>query len=355
MRPTIPVLVCLMIFSMLSSACATIITTPTPNNELDRMIAAQEQATDAVRSLQRVAAQATSRADATREALILIGQQTRIAQDALATQTTFVQRMSATALAQSVQQTRAANEARATATAISAQATATVQAAQFTATANSIIVEATRASASATATANAANAQSTRVSANATATVTTAQIIAAQEKAEWDKRLESGRAIAWFVGWAIALIASAIIVGFAAIRILDAVVLRVRVIRDKTGVPFVIMEPDRDGRQMMFAPSRQPGAVTLLTPPQEMPMQIEAGAIDPDTTKRDQAVSLMLASSSRNGTHANQIVNGLGDSRMQIVDAPPPQLVSGDTPQLLEAQWKEIKNDDQDHISNATQ
>ncbi len=347
MKSTIRFLVCIGIFSILVVSCETIIATPTPSDELDRMISAQAQATDAARSLQRVAAQATSRADATREALILIGQQTRIAQDAIATQTTFAQRVSATSTAQSIQQTRAAEDARATATIVSAQSTATIQAAQYTATANAVIVQATQVSASATATANAANAQATRVSADATATVTTAQVLAAQEKAEWDKRLESGRSIATFLGWTMALIAFAVIVGFGVIRFIDAGVLRARVIRDKTGVPFVIMEPDRNGRQTMLAPSRQPGAVTLLTPPEQTPLQIEAGAMDPDTTKRDQAVSLTLATSLGSGLQTHQLPNALGDSRMQIVDAPPPQLVSGDTSQLLEAQWKEVKNDDQ--------
>ncbi len=343
MKPTISVPVCVAILSVVAIACGTIIATPTPDNELDRMISAQEQATDAARSLQRVAAQATSRADATREALILIGQQTRIAQEAMATQTTFAQRVSATTTAQSVMQTRTADEARATATAVSAQSTATVQAAQYTATAHAVIVEATQVSASATATANAANARATRIAADATATVTTAQVLAAQEKAEWDKRLEAGRAIASFLGWTIALIACAVIVGFGVIRFIDAGVLRARVLRDKTGTVLVIGEKDADGRQMVLIPGRSPGAAMMLTPPGTPPLQIEAGVVDEETTKRDQAISLMIAATLGRGNGADELMDELTEGdQIRIVDEPPPQIVSGDVRQLIDTNWKEL-------------
>jgi hypothetical protein len=303
-----------------------------PSDSIENVIAAQERATRAAGELQSVARRATTIADATREAMVLQAQATRLAQDAMATQTTFNQRVQATVTAQS-----------ATSTAMAQSAQATRQAAEATATANAASARATQVSASATATANAANAQATQVSARATATVIAAQLTVEEEKAAWNQRLESLRAIASFIGVTLVLIAASVIVGFGVIRFIDAGVLRARVLRDKTGTVLVISEKDADGRQMVLIPGRSPGAAMVLTPPGTQPLQIEAVVVDEDTTKRDQAISLMIAATSGRGGGADELLDELTEGdQIRIVDQPPPQVMSGDVRQLIDTNWKEL-------------
>ena len=129
------------------SACSgvTVLTTPTQVSELDDLVNKNIQATIAVAEARGAQARATSRAEATREFLVLQGQQTRVAQQAQGTQTAQVQNAGATQTIQAIQQT------------------STMQAARFTATANAQEY-------AATATTQAAIAQATQVSASAAAT-----------------------------------------------------------------------------------------------------------------------------------------------------------------------------------------
>ena len=334
------ILVILLSFLSLVVACET----ATPRDELGRLVDAEFRATESALQLKRVAVEATSRADATRQYLILQGQQTRVAQEANATATAQSANSTATVLAAQRTATIHAQNVAATATAQaqSAATTATMhaQSVAATATAHAVMVGATRASASATATANAASAQMTRTSADATATVVAANIIVEQERAAWNQRLESLRAIASFIGIALALVGALVLIGFGAIRFIDAGVLRARVLRDKTGTVFVVSERDRDGRQTVLIPGRAPGAALTITPPDAQPLQIEAGAVDEGTTKRDQAISLMIAATRGKGSAADDLMDELTASeQIQIVDEPPPQLVSGEVKQLLDGDW----------------
>ena len=346
-------------------ACAEQMPSTTPTrDELGQLVDAQTQATIAAAKMQSLQRAATTQADATRQYLILQGQQTRIAQDAAATATTFAGNGTATRQAVHATQTTFAGHATttqvaaqftatahaqniaATATANAANAQATQASASATATANAVIVEQTRASASATATARAADARATRASGDATATVIAAQVIATQEKAEWDKRLEAGRAVASFVFGALVLVGLVLIIGFGALRFIDAGVLRARIFRDKTGTVFVVSERDEDGRQTIFIPSRAPGAVVDVTPPGVAPYQVTAGAIDPDVTKRDQAIALMLAATNAPGKRTDALARELtAGGHIQIVDAPPQQLVAPEVKQLLDGDWQHGGND----------
>ncbi len=325
--------------------------TPT-RDELGQMVDAQTQATIAVAKLNSAQVEATTRADATRQFLILQGQQTRVTQNAQATAT--AQSAQSTATAQAAQSTQSAQaqaaQQRATVHAQNVAATGTAQSvsvqvtqasAASTATADAANAQATRASASATATANAANAQATQVSAQATATVSAAQVLAAQEKADWERRLESGRAIASFVGAALVLLAAVVIVGFGALRFIDAGVLRARVLRDKTGTVLVIGEKDQNGRQMVLIPGRSPGAALTITPPGDTPLQIEAGAVDDETTKRDQAVSLMIAATAGKRNADDVLAELTAGEQVRFVDEPPAQLVSGEVKQLMDDDWRD--------------
>ncbi|MBM3128003.1 MAG: hypothetical protein FJ009_05125 [Chloroflexi bacterium] len=330
------VFVGMIVFTLFSIAVAACGTEATPRDELGQMVDAQFRATESALQLKRIAVEATSRADATRQYLILQGQQTRVAQEANATATTHSAWATATAQAAQFTATTHAQSVQHT-------ATAHAQSVAATGTAQSISAQATQVSASSTATANAANAQATQVSGNATATVIAAQVIVEQEKATWNQRLESLRAIASFIGVTLALIAAAVIVGFAAVRFVDAFVLRARVLRDKTGTVLVIGEKDKDGRQMVLIPGRSPGAALMIAPPGVTPLQIETGAMDEETTKRDQAVSLMIAATSGRSGGADELLAELTEGeQVRFVDEPPAQLVSGDVRGLLDGDWKQL-------------
>jgi hypothetical protein len=347
MKHVFTITLTLLLFAIAIAACGEV--TP-PRDALGQMVDAQFRATESAMQLKKVAVEATSRADATRQYLILQAQQTRIAQDAQATATAQSVQSTATAQAaqitktvqaQAVQQTATvhAQSVAATGTAQSVIVQATQQSASATAVADAANAQATRVSASATATANAASAQATQVSANATATVVAANVLTAQEKAEWERRLESSRAVLTAVLVALGMIALGVIVGFAAVRFVDAFVLRARVIRDKTGTVFVIGEKDREGRQTLLVPGRSPGAAIAITPPEATPLQIEAQVVDEETTKRDQAVSLMIAANY--GNRGNDVLDELtaGD-QIRFVDEPPAQLVSGEVKQLIDGDWR---------------
>lgn len=312
----------------------------TTRDELGQMVDAQTQATIAAAKLNSARVEATTRADATRQYLILQGQQTRIIQDAQATAT--AQHAHATATAQSAQMTATthAQNIAATATIHAIIAHATQVSASATATANAANASATQASASATATANAASAIQTRTSADATATVIAANARTAEERAEWERRLESSRAVLTTVLVVLAVIAFGTIVAWGAGKAIDALVLRARVLRDKTGTVMLITERDRDGRQAVLIPGRSPGAVVTITPPDEEPLRIEAGAVDEETTKRDQAVSLMIAATAASPRGDDVLDELTAGEQIRFVDEPPAQLVDGQVRQLLDGDWR---------------
>ncbi len=295
-------------------ACAEALPPTTPTrDELGQLVDAQTQATIAAAKMQSLQRAATTQADATRQYLILQGQQTRIAQDAAATATTFAGNGTATRQAVHATQTTFAGHATttqvaaqftatahaqniaATATANAANAQATQASASATATANAVIVEQTRASASATAIARAADARATRASGEATATTAAEMARTFAEKQEWERRTETARAIGVLIAVVLAAIGGVAVVGIVFVRFSDSFNLRVRTIRDADGTPFVVLPHDRAGRQAVLAPTRQPGGVALLTPPSAAPLQIAQGAIDPDVTKRAQAIQLARA------------------------------------------------------------
>ena len=61
-----------------SATTMTILATPTASDSLEQIIRAQEQATRAAFDLQQRASRATTIADATREAMVIQAQQTRL-------------------------------------------------------------------------------------------------------------------------------------------------------------------------------------------------------------------------------------------------------------------------------------
>ncbi len=287
------------------------------------LAAARVRATTAAESAQAAAAQVTAQANQTREALAV--QATRQALFDAAT--------------------RQAVSVSATQTAQSAQATRTAEAAQYTATAQANDAQATRASASATATSYAASAQATRASANATETVVAKEIEVENEKAEWNKRLEMGRAIVAFVGGTIVVMAFLVLVGWAALRIIDAFVLRARVVRGATGTVIVIPEIERDGTQRLLIPERSPGPVIVMQPENAQAWRVETPVADADTTKREQAIGLMLAArvGGRDDTARELLEDLTAGDQVQVVEKPTPQLLPDNVKLLLDGEWKEEK------------
>ncbi len=307
--------------------------------------AAYQTAIAAKRDANNASAAATAAYNATREALAaeatiqaLNAQATSNTQSMLATET--VRRAQAT-------ETSEAREYTATSLALSVNATTTAiaESATETRTAREQGAKATASAANATGTSEAQDAQATRIAANATATVIAAQTQVEQARADWNRKLESFRALASFLGWSIMLLAGAAILGLLAIRLGDAVILRIRVIRDRTGVPIVVLEPDRRGRQVILAPTRSPGAALSLTPPDQQPLLIAEQAVDPGTTKRDQAISLMIAATSGQGGRDSPTVSVVGDlmnDAIQVVDEPPRHLLSAEAQTVIDADWKAV-------------
>ncbi len=321
---------------------------------LTGLMDAQAQATAAAQQYQNIAGRATTIAEATRQMLVLQGQQTRIAQDARATETTFTLSVQATQTTAAANSTRQAQIASATETAQSAfatstreaqraNATATARAAEYTATANAVIVQATQASASATATANAANAQATCVSGSATSTVLAAAAQTQVERENWARTTEW----VWSIFRIVAMLAVAVVLVLAAVRAIQIWMLRQRAFRDANN-ELVLILPGGDGQEHVTRPGRMPGPVLQMTPPNAQPYQVDTPAADPETTKRDQAISLMRAATAGDGKgNSGDLVADaiMDDPRVQIVDEPPAQLVGGNVMPLLEAKWKEVNDD----------
>ena len=311
-----------LMFSFITlTACTESAATP---DTLNQLFDAQDRATAAARDVQRASSQATTIAQATREFLILQGQQTRITMDNAATATAQSLNVQATQTAQSLNATRQSQSASATQTAQAVHATATAQAAEYTATANAVIVQATQASASATATADAANASATRVNAAAIATMSAEQVKTRTEQENWARMTEWAWSV--FRISAMALI-TLVLIAIAALAFEVWRFRRRREFRDANG-EHVLLLPGADGQVQVVRPGRMPGAVAQLTPPSAQPYQIESGAVDPDTTRRDQAVSLVMATKEASGQDAAKAIVE------EIVEASEPEPVPATPPQI---------------------
>jgi len=360
MKTYFVLVIALLALLSIAASCNEPSSTGNGGDMLTGLMNAQAQATTAAQQYQNIAGRATTIAEATRQTLILQGQQTRIAQDARATETAFALNIQGTQTTAAANSTRQAQIASATETAQSvfatltreaerANATATAQVAEYTATANAVIVQATEASASATSTANAANAQATRVSSNATATVIAAAAQTQVERENWARTTEW----VWSIFRIVAMIAVAVVLVLSAVRAIQIWMLRQRAFRDANN-ELVLILPGSDGQDHVTRPGRMPGPVLQLTPPTSQPYQVDAPAADPETTKRDQAISLMRAATAGDGKGNSgdlvadaitKVTSVMDDPRVQIVDAPPAQLVGGDVMPLLEAKWKGVNDD----------
>ena len=287
-----------LIFALSACDASSIAPASQSDDTLTQMWNALGGATDAAATAHRGGGVATSRADATREYLVLIGQQTRIAQQAIQTQTVFSQNVTSTAISRNATETRAVEDVRATATVAAINATATTQSAQFTATAHSqsvsatattqaVIVEQTRVAASATATAISDNRTQTRVSEVKTATHDTEVERTFAEKQNWERTTESVRSVGMVIGVVLFVVGGLIVVGFVGYRSVTLLVQqRARQYRDSNG-ELVVQLPNGD----FVRPVNMPGAYLPTSADRALPSGTQNDAV----TRRAQAVSLALA------------------------------------------------------------
>lgn len=223
--------------------------------------------------------------------------------------------------------TRQALEAMATRQAMEVRATATAQAAEVQATEEARAIRAT-------ATAQALQATATAV----------ARARAAEERAAWWREhvwspLEALAA-------AILVLGGMALAGWAGVRVLDALVLRIRIIRDPAGFPILVPEPDGKGRQVIFLPHRSPGPALTAAPPESAPFRVEAPAADPDVTRRAQAVELIRAAIG-GGPEAAAAARRIGapSSRPPIEVIPPDRIPPEIRDWLRDAQAKALAED----------
>jgi hypothetical protein len=279
-------------------------------NELDKMIAQMETATVISRDLADSQARATSRADMTRQVLILSQQQTRIAGEALQTQTVFASNVSATASARNATATAQSTNATATREAAFATATAHTQNAISTATRDAVIVAQTHTSASATATANAANAKQTQVAAGAIQTRTSEETQTIAAKQNWERMTEGVRSVGMVLGVVLFVVGGLLFLGFIAYRVITLLAERyAREYRDAND-ELVIGLPD--GK--FVRPANMPEPV--LDPARVLPATAQG-----DVTRRAQAVSLMLAA---RGGNANAVADAIAGSDSESDEATVP-------------------------------
>lgn len=324
--------------------------------------ASQARATEAASAAQVISAQATANANATVQSLLVIATRQHLAEQAtIAAQQSAA---TATANAQNVAGTATANAQRVAATATKQVAQVTEQAAiayasqtqtaydrQVAESARAQSATATSASASATATsvavsalgtmtAQAVSAQATQVSVNATATVIHERTLSEQNQANVDRQMEWVRVGFGFVGVMIAAVIA--LIGLA--RVLDAVILRLRTLRDPVRGLAIVGERDRNGRNMVIVPDRSPGPVIVMVPNDEHGWSVETPSADRDTTARAQTVSLMLAARAGGDELLDDLLGE--DNRIaELDDAQAANLLPTDTDRMLEARWKELNYD----------
>jgi hypothetical protein len=245
--------------------------------------------------------------------------------------------------------------AEATATIIAIRTTAEASFMQATLEANQINQQGTAQaqviSLQATQQTQAMNAQTTQVAVIATGTAIAMlrqQEIAA---ADWENNIVTPAkkmGIVLVIGLSVAALA------FFGVRLIDALILRVRIIRDPSGHAIVIPKPDKQGRQTVLLPNRVPGPVLQLAPPQVQPQQVSVDGADADVTQRAQVIEAMSITQHQVQRQPVQrllgdavIVPQLGSLTQQPVvrlvpaeQLPPAQIADGHAIEAIDADWR---------------
>ena len=278
--------------------------------------AADAQVSKALADAQRVEAQNTAVAHATDRALDLQMKQVAIA---------------ATSTAIAVFATSQSAQLRATDAAFEAELNATR--------------EATRVEQQAVVQAAVISAQSTQVALVATGTSVATQTEADVTAAAWQIRvITPAKAIALVVLLGLCLTA----LGFFGVRLFDAVILRVRIVRDPSGHAIVLPEPDRAGRRLLLLPHRSPGAVLQIVPPTLAPQQVLAEAIDTDVTQRAQVIEAIGVSAAQRPSGGIAIPKPSSLLQAPLIrvigpdQLPPPNLADTHAVEAIDADWRRL-------------
>jgi hypothetical protein len=232
----------------------------------------------------------------------------------------------------------------ATSTAIVMQATAQASAVQATS-------EADRMNHQATAQAQLFLVQATGITLSATGTAVALQSNQERAAADWESNVVMP---AKKVGIVIFIVLLLLALAFFGVRLFDALILRVRIIRDPSGHAIILPEPDKRGRQTMLLPNRTPGPVLQLAPPDVKPQQVVVDGTDADVTQRAQVIEAMSITQHQSQRQAAQRVLGdaivipqLGSLTQPTVvrlipteQLPPAQIADGLAIEAIDADWR---------------
>ncbi len=254
--------------------------------------------------------------------------------------------LKSTAVAQATDHALAvkATEAAMAATAVAMATQATVQSQSIQSTR-----EAEQISQRVTAQANEVSAAAERVSAEATRSAIGFEQQQLAAAIAWENNVvlpAKSLALVIFIGLLLAAFA------FCGVRLFDALILRARIVRDPSGHAILMPEPDKHGRQILFLPSRMPGAVIQVTPPGQLPHQVTAEAVDAEVTQRAQmveAIGITTKQSPQQLVHARSVIA----PQLAQLSQPPPirvihpeqvpplGLADANALQVIDADWRQ--------------
>jgi hypothetical protein len=242
-------------------------------------------------------------------------------------------------------------ETRGTEIALMATSTAVVMQATLQASSVQATAEAERINQQATVQAQTLLVQATGIALTATGTAVAIQGNQERAAAEWENNVVMP---AKKVGIVIFMVLLLIALASFGVRLFDALILRVRIIRDPSGHAIILPEPDKQGRQTMLLPNRTPGPVLQLAPPDMKPQQVVVDGTDADVTQRAQVIEAMSISQGQVQQQPVQRVLGdavivpqLGSLTQPTVvrlipteQLPPAQIADGLAIEAIDADWR---------------
>jgi hypothetical protein len=243
-------------------------------------------------------------------------------------------------------------ETRGTEVALMATSTAIVMQATQQASFVQATVEAGRINQQATIQAQALLVQATGIALTATGTAIAIQGNQERAAADWESNVVMP---AKKIGIVIFIVLLLLALAFFGVRLFDALILRVRIIRDPSGHTIILPEPDKQGRQTMLLPNRMPGPVLQLAPPQIQPHQVIVDGTDAEVTQRAQVIEAM--SITQHPTQRHPVSRVLGDAvivpqigsltQLPVVrlipteQLPPAQIADGPAIEAIDADWRQ--------------
>ncbi len=189
--------------------------------------------------------------------------------------------------------------------------------------------------------------QATAIALSATSTAIAVQATGEIASANWQNNVVLPVSK---IAVAILVVLALLGIAYFGIRIFDAIILRVRVIRDPSGHAILIPEPDKAGRRTILLPHRSPGAVLQLTPPNASPVQVLAEAVDAEVTQRAQMIEALGITARRSHASPARVEPPIAKllSRPQLIrlvssqQLPPPEIADEHAIQVIDADWRRV-------------